>query len=109
MKEICKKETCGSIGGIQEGKFADDWWEPATDNPKSCSEGYIGDEFHWPVNSFSRRTRGSRKEGSRTVQVVAPSGQSAQNRVKGKEELKARRGGLREGHSMNGDNYILEW
>ena len=54
-------------------------------------------------------TRGSRKEGSRTVQVVAPSGQSAQNRVKGKEELKARRGGLREGHSMNGDNYILEW
>ena len=52
---------------------------------------------------------GSRKEGSRTVQVVAPSGQSAQNRVKGKEELKARRGGLREGHSMNGDNYILEW
>ena len=51
-------------------------------------------------------TRGSRKEGSRTVQVVAPSGQSSQNRVKGKEELKARRGGLREGHSMNGENYI---
>ena len=54
-------------------------------------------------------TRGSTKEGSRTVQVVAPSGQSAQNRVKGKEELKAGRGGFREGHSMNGDNYILEW
>ena len=52
---------------------------------------------------------GSRKEGRRTVQVVAPSGQSAQNRVKGKEELKACRGGLREGHYVNGNYDNLEW
>ena len=53
--------------------------------------------------------RGSRKEGCRTVQVIAPSGQSAQDRVKGEEELKARRGGLREGHYVNWNYYIVEW
>ena len=49
------------------------------------------------------------KEGSRTVQVVAPSGQSAQDRVKVEEELKARQGGLREGHYVNWNYYIVEW
>ena len=52
---------------------------------------------------------GSTKEGSRTLQVVAPSGQSAHDRVKVEEELKARRGGLREGHYVNGNYYNLEW
>ena len=53
---------------------------------------------------------GRRKQGSRTVQVTGtPSSQSAQDRVKGEEELKARRGGLREGHYVNWNYYIVEW